>query len=70
MMAPESLLNTVSRAIGLGKPRIDRARSTDGVRRAERYWTDAFANSGITTWMSEAEVRRAINERVTGCPDE
>ena len=43
---------------------------TEETDRADRYWTAAFAHGGITTWMSEVLVRRAINERVTGCPDE
>ncbi len=36
----------------------------------ERFWTDAFAHGGITTWMSESVCREYINECVTGSPHE
>lgn len=36
----------------------------------ERYWTHAFAQGGITTWMSEEQCRRAANQMITGSGDE
>jgi SAM-dependent methyltransferase len=37
---------------------------------AEKYWTQAFEQGGITTWMSEEKCRRAANHMVTGSGDE
>lgn len=37
---------------------------------AEKYWTQAFEQGGITTWMSEERCRRAANKMVTGSGDE
>lgn len=69
-MESKSLLGEVGRAVGLQLPKNQPGKLTEGTDRADRYWTAAFAHGGITTWMSEVLVRRAINERVTGCPDE
>jgi SAM-dependent methyltransferase len=49
-------------------------RRPDGADRTttaeEKYWTEAFARGGITTWMSEEKCRRAANRMVTGSGDE
>jgi SAM-dependent methyltransferase len=69
-MESKTLLGVVGRAVGLKIPMIQPGPATNGTDRAERYWTAAIADGGIATWMSEIAVRRAINERVTGSPDE
>jgi SAM-dependent methyltransferase len=45
-------------------------RGAEGLEKAEAFWTAAFAEGGIDTWMSEPEVRHYINEQVTGSPHE
>ncbi len=52
----------------LGGRRLDRA--DQPVSAEEKYWTQAFARGGITTWMSEESCRRAANKMVTGSGDE
>jgi SAM-dependent methyltransferase len=43
---------------------------TPGESDAERYWGHAFEQGGVTTWMSEEQCRRSINEMITGSADE
>lgn len=59
-------LKGFARALGVRGVRTVRGEKSE----AEKYWTLAFEQGGITTWMSEEKCRRAANRMVTGSGDE
>jgi len=65
-LALASRLKRFALALGGRGIRAARGEQSD----AEIYWTQAFEQGGITTWMSEEKCRRTANHMVTGSDDE
>ncbi len=51
-------------------PGVNRLRSIFLARAADQYWSQAFADGGVRTWMAEELCRRSINEAISGSPNE